>query len=81
VTADLPERVWRRALMTKLGYDRNNSFEVIDWNAEFPAKNSSFSFLPLLAALLPSLCSGPLMNGSETIQKRSAVVEDSKKIG
>jgi kynurenine formamidase len=36
VTEDLPERVWGKGFMAELGYDRNNSFEVVNWDREFP---------------------------------------------
>ena len=35
VTEDLPERVWGKAIMSELGYDDNNSFDVIHWDREF----------------------------------------------
>ena len=35
VTEDLPERVWGKAFMSQMGFHRNNSFEVIHWEAEF----------------------------------------------
>lgn len=31
VTEDLPERVWGKGFMQQMGFDRNNSFEVIKW--------------------------------------------------
>lgn len=31
VTADLPERVWGRALLAEMGFTKPNSFEVIRW--------------------------------------------------
>lgn len=36
VTEDLPERVWGRAFMAEMGFDRNNSFEIVYWEREFP---------------------------------------------
>ena len=41
VTEDLPERVWGKALMTALGFDRSNQFEVIEW--DFEVENGKFS--------------------------------------
>ncbi len=34
VTEDLPERVWGKALLASLGFERPNSFEVINWEFE-----------------------------------------------
>lgn len=36
VTEDLPERVWGRTFMDQMEFDENNSFNVIDWEVEFP---------------------------------------------
>lgn len=34
ITPDLPERMWGRAFLQQMGFDRPNSFDVIEW--EFP---------------------------------------------
>lgn len=49
VTEDLPERVWGSAFMNQMGFTESNSFEVVDWEAEFPdgivsGSNSYFTF-------------------------------------
>ncbi len=41
VTEDLPERVWGKALLGALGFDRPNSFDVINW--EFEMEGGSVS--------------------------------------
>ena len=43
VTEDLPERVWGRALLTSLGFERPNSFEVINWEFQMGGGNASGS--------------------------------------
>ena len=41
VTEDLPERVWGKAFLASLGFERPNSFEVINW--EFQMEGGSVS--------------------------------------
>ncbi len=41
VTEDLPERVWGRALLNQMGYERPNSFDVIEWT--FPMQGADVS--------------------------------------
>ena len=41
VTEDLPERVWGKAFMAAMRYDKSNHFEVIDW--EFEMENGRIS--------------------------------------
>ena len=36
VTEDLPQRVWGEAFMAQMGFTEGNSFEVVDWEVEFP---------------------------------------------
>ncbi len=41
VTEDLPERVWGKALMTALEFEKNNEFDVREW--DFEVENGQFS--------------------------------------
>jgi kynurenine formamidase len=41
VTEDLPERIWGKAMMASLGFNRSNQFNVIEW--EFDMENGRVS--------------------------------------
>ena len=41
VTEDLPERVWGKAFLNQMGFDRPNSFDVIEWT--FPMEGADVS--------------------------------------
>ena len=41
VTEDLPERVWGKAFLNQMGFDRPNSFDVIEWT--FPMDGGDVS--------------------------------------
>ena len=36
VTEDLPERMWGKAFMSRMGFSQNNTFDVRYWEVEFP---------------------------------------------
>ena len=36
VTEDLPERVWGKAFMAQMAFEKSNSFEVRQWKVDFP---------------------------------------------
>ncbi len=44
VTEDLPERVWGRRIMTQLGFDRNNRFDIVYWTIADGAVSGSNAY-------------------------------------
>ena len=43
VTEDLPEKVWGKAFMAQMGFDKSNSFEIINQQIKFPDGTVSVS--------------------------------------
>ena len=47
VTEDMPESLWGKRFLADMGFDRNNSFEVIDWEFGEGAVSGSNAYLTL----------------------------------
>jgi kynurenine formamidase len=47
VTEDIPESLWGKRFLTDMGFDRNNAFEVIDWEFAGGAVTGSNAYLTL----------------------------------
>ena len=47
VTEDIPESLWGKRFLADMGFGRNNSFEVIDWEFADGAVSGSNAYLTL----------------------------------